>query len=147
MRIPLLLLMLALPLKHLQVTSAFGNRLHPITLAYRRHEGVDLRANYDTVFSIFDSRVVATGYGGALGIFIKIANGPFIITYGHLSQSFVLQGDSVATNEALGVSGATGFVTGPHLHFAVQFNHRYIDPLVFLKAGFQQIINHKRKSI
>ena len=137
MRSTLLLLLLTLPLKHLQVTSAFGNRLHPITYTYRRHQGVDLRANYDTVYSIFNSRVVATGYGPGLGIFIKISNGPFMITYGHLSQVFVIQEDSVCVGEPLGVSGATGLVTGPHLHFAVQFNHRYIDPLAFLSALYQ----------
>jgi len=139
MRTTLLLLMLALPLKQLQVTSAFGNRVHPITGNYHFHAGVDLRANYDTVYSIFNSRVVATGYDNGLGIFIKIANGPFLITYGHLSQCFVNRGDSVNVTGSLGISGETGSVTGPHLHFAVQFNRRYIDPLAFLSAAYQKL--------
>ncbi len=141
MRTTLLLFMLALPLKHLQVTSTYGNRLHPITLTYRHHDGVDLKASYDTVYAIFNSRVVEAGYDTGLGIFIKIANGPFVITYGHLSQLLAGKADSVMSGDPVAISGATGLVTGPHLHFAVQFNHRYIDPLAFLKAGFQQIIN------
>jgi len=140
MRDTLLLLLLALPLRHLQVTSAFGDRVHPVTGKYCLHTGVDLKASYDTVYSIFKSRVVATGYRPDIGEFIKIANGPFIITYGHLSQLFVLPNDSLAAAVPLGVSGETGQVTGPHLHFAVQFKHRYIDPLAFLAAGFQ--MNH-----
>jgi murein DD-endopeptidase MepM/ murein hydrolase activator NlpD len=138
MRTILLLLMLALPLKHLQVTSAFGNRLHPITLTYRHHNGVDLKASYDTVYAIIDGRLT-TNYDGKLGVYITLTNGPFIITYGHLSQ--VLTADSVSAGEAIAISGETGMVTGPHLHFAVQFKHRYIDPLAFLAAGFQQIRN------
>lgn len=139
MRTSLLLLMLALPLRHLQVTSAFGNRIHPITGNYQLHAGVDLRADYDTVFAVMDSHVFATGYDPALGLFIKIVNGPFLITYGHLSERFIVKDDTVIATEPLGVSGATGRVTGPHLHFAVQFNCRYIDPLAFLSAAYQQI--------
>ena len=141
MRTTLLLLMLALPLKYLQVTSAFGNRLHPISFTYRRHEGVDLRANYDTVYAVMNSRVTTISYDSSLGIFIKLTNGQICVTYGHLSQVLVSPDASVAAGVPVAVSGATGLVTGPHLHFAVQFNHRYIDPLVFLKAGFQQFIN------
>lgn len=137
MRIPILLLMLALPLKHLQVTSAFGNRLHPITLTYRQHEGVDLRADYDTAYAVMSSRVSAIGYDRQLGIYIKISNGAFVITYGHLSQVLVGNADSVAAGDPVAISGATGLVTGPHLHFAVQFNHRYIDPLAFLSAAYK----------
>lgn len=136
MRTTLLLLMLALPLKHLQVTSAFGNRLHPITLTYRHHDGVDLKANYDTVYAIFDGRLT-TNYDAKLGIYIRLTNGPVIITYGHLSQ--VLITDSVSAGEAIAISGATGLVTGPHLHFAVQFNGHYTDPLAFLSAADQKL--------
>lgn len=128
----LLLLSLALPLRHLQVTSAFGNRLHPLTGDYRFHAGVDLKADYDTVYAIFNSRVAATGYHPELGLFIKIKNGPFVTSYAHLSRFLVSAGDSVVPGEALGISGATGKVTGPHLHFAVQFKQQYIDPLKFL---------------
>ena len=134
MRTPFLLFMLVLPLRHLQVTSAFGNRVHPITGIYCRHNGIDLRAGYDTVYAVMDSRVSETGHNPSLGIFIRTSNGPFLITCGHLSECFVRRGDSVAVGEKLGLSGATGRVTGPHLHFAAQFKHRYIDPLAFLAA-------------
>jgi len=76
--------------------------------------------------------VQQTGYDPLLGIFIRLDNGYFRSTYGHLSQLFVLPGDSVAAGNALGISGATGRVTGEHLHFAIKFHGRYIDPLLFL---------------
>jgi murein DD-endopeptidase MepM/ murein hydrolase activator NlpD len=138
MRTTLLLCLLALPLRHLQVTSAFGNRIHPLSGTYKPHAGVDLKANYDTVYAVINGRLTY-GFEPALGVFIKITSGPLTITYGHLSQIFT--DDSVNAGSPIAISGATGKVTGPHLHFAVQFNHRYIDPLAFLAAGFQQM-NH-----
>jgi len=74
------------------------------------------------------------GYNRLLGIYIKLTNGPFCVTYGHLSQ-LLIGNDSVIMYAPLAISGSTGRTTGPHLHFAVQFNHRYIDPLAFLAAG------------
>ena len=133
------LIIVSLPLRYLTLTSPFGYRKHPVTGIECIHAGVDLRANYDTVFAVISSHVSAIGYNPALGLFIKITNGPFCITYGHLSECFVGKGDSVAVACPLGVSGATGRVTGPHLHFALQFHRRYIDPLAFLSAAYQQI--------
>lgn len=139
MRASLLLLMLALPLRHLQVTSAFGDRVHPVTGNYQFHAGVDLHADHDTVYAVIDGRIDSIGYDRNLGIFIKLTNGPLCITYGHLSQC-LFEKDNVCAGTPIAVSGATGRTTGPHLHFAVQFNGHYIDPLTFLAAGFQ--MNH-----
>ncbi len=137
MRTTLLLLMLALPLRHLKVTSGFGNRVHPVTGNYQFHAGVDLKCNYDTVYAAIGGKLTAN-YDSNLGIFLKLANGPLTITYGHLSQ--ILMTDSVSAGDAVAISGETGRVTGPHLHFAVQFHGHYIDPLQFLAKGFQ--MNH-----
>ncbi|WP_183573780.1 M23 family metallopeptidase [Mucilaginibacter sp. X5P1] len=130
-----------LPLRHLFITSGFGNRVHPVTGSYGFHYGIDLRARSDTVLAVLDGRVENAGYNLFLGIFIRISSGPFTITYGHLSQCFVCIGDSLATGSPMGVTGSSGRVTGEHLHFAVQFFHRYIDPLTFLTAA-EKISNH-----
>jgi len=137
MRTTILLFMLALPLRHLQVTSGFGNRVHPVTRNYQFHAGVDLKSNCDTVYAVIDGKLTAN-YDTKLGIFLKLTKGPLTITYGHLSQ--ILVTDSVNAGEAVAISGETGRVTGPHLHFAVQFHGHYIDPLQFLVKGFQ--MNH-----
>jgi len=134
--------LVSIPLRHLQLTSSYGYRVHPVTGAYGMHKGIDLRADFDTVYAVSESRVSLIGYDRTIGMFIKIENGPLCITYGHLSQVFISKDDSVSAGEPLGLSCSTGRVTGPHLHFAVQFQYRYIDPLDFLSAAVKIITNN-----
>lgn len=128
----LLTVAFCLPLRHLSQTSGFGNRVHPLTGKYNFHAGIDLRARRDTVFAVLAGRVKAAGFDRLLGIYIGLNHGEFQSSYGHLSQLLVLPGETVAAGDAIAISGATGRVTGPHLHFSVQFRHRNIDPLRFL---------------
>jgi murein DD-endopeptidase MepM/ murein hydrolase activator NlpD len=125
---------LCLPLRHLSLSSPFGYRLHPVTGKYAFHAGIDLRARSDTVFAVLPGKVTATSYDRYLGIFIRIDHQEFQSTSGHLSQIFVMPGDSVSAGEPIAITGSTGRVTGEHLHFSIQFNHRYINPLKFLLA-------------
>ena len=131
-------LVLALPLHRLSVTSGFGWRTHPVTHRLDFHAGVDLRANADTVYAMTDGSVQA-GYNTLLGNYIRLSSGDLEIAYGHLSQIFVLTGDSVAVNEPVAVTGSTGRVTAPHLHFAVRYRGRYINPVTFLIHAMQYI--------
>lgn len=128
----LLTVAFCLPLRHFSQTSGFGYRVHPLTGKYCFHTGVDLRADKDTVFAVLDGVVSAASYDRLLGIYIRLNHSDFQTLYGHLSQILVLPGDSVFAGDAIAISGATGRVTGPHLHFSVQFRHRNIDPLRFL---------------
>ena len=52
-----------------------------------------------------------------------------LTTYSHLSERLVSEGDSVRQGQIIGRSGATGWVTAPHLHLDVQVNGEYVDPL------------------
>jgi len=122
---------LCLPMRHLLATSPFGYRLHPITHQYTFHNGIDLRADHDTVFAVMPG-VIVIGYDPISGVHILIKNADFQASYLHLSQIFVLSGDSVAAGQPIGVSGATGRVTGAHLHFSIKFKNEFIDPLKFL---------------
>lgn len=124
--------LLALPLRHLSLTSGYGFRLHPVTGQFRFHAGIDLRAKNDTVFAVMPGRITSVGYDAITGVHIRLSSGDFTILYGHLSQVFVLPGDSVNSCTPLGVTGATGRVTGEHLHFSVRYRGRLIDPLHFL---------------
>lgn len=128
----LLLCCFCLPLRQMQLNSGYGFRIHPITGQYAFHSGIDLRARSDTVFAVMAGRIIATGYDHFLGVFIRLGNGDFQITYGHLSQVFVLPADSVEAGCPLGVSGRTGRVTGEHLHFAVRYHGAYTNPIQFL---------------
>lgn len=131
---------LALPLHHLSVTSGFGPRIHPVMQLVAFHAGVDLRADHDTVYAMTNGRVKA-GYSPLLGNYIRIGAGDLEFVYGHLSQLFVLTGDSVAVDQPVAISGSTGRVTGPHLHFAVRYRGNYIDPLKFFLYAMQQFNN------
>jgi murein DD-endopeptidase MepM/ murein hydrolase activator NlpD len=126
------LLMVCLPLKTLAVTSAYGYRIHPLTGKFVFHNGVDLRASHDTVYAVLDGLVSNSEYDANLGMNIRIDHQGFTSIYGHLSQIFVMRGDQVAAGQPIGITGATGSVTGEHLHFIVKLGQQYVDPLQFL---------------
>lgn len=128
---------LCLPLRHLQVNSSFGQRVHPITGKLGMHSGVDLAARADTVFAIADGFVMAASYDARLGRFMKVGHEGFESLYGHLSVIGVAAGDTVVCGQPIGLTGATGQVTGEHLHFAIYYKHYSIDPLAFL-CGWEQ---------
>ncbi|WP_369803594.1 M23 family metallopeptidase [Mucilaginibacter sp. MD40] len=96
------------------------------------HAGVDLKARHDTVYAILSGLVRSTGYDNGLGINIRLTHGAVESIYGHLSQIFVIPTDSVTAGEPIGITGATGHVTGEHLHFSICYGHQYINPIKFL---------------
>jgi len=136
------LCLVCLPLKFLRLNSPFGYRTHPLSGIRRMHDGVDLHARSDTVFAIMDGRVSYTGYGNRLGIHICLQHGAFSSLYGHLRRPLVMPDDSVRAGEAIGITGATGRVTGEHLHLSIRYRGRYIDPIQFF---YQTLIHHGKK--
>lgn len=121
-----------LPLHHLSLTSGYGYRIHPVTGTSRFHSGIDLHARSDTVFAVLPGRVHFVGYDSVTGVHIWLSAGDFALLYGHLSQVFVLAGDSVAACSPLGITGSSGRVTGEHLHFSVSYRRVPVNPLLFL---------------
>lgn len=128
----MLLCIFCLPLQHLKLTSGYGYRLHPITRKYTFHSGIDLRARHDTVYAVMHGRLAFVGYDALTGVKLRLASGDFSFLYGHLSQVFVLPGDYVRPGAPLGITGATGRVTGEHLHFGVTYHGLPVNPLLFL---------------
>ncbi|MFF9127195.1 transglycosylase family protein [Streptomyces sp. NPDC014889] len=104
------------------------------------HTGVDFEVPTGTsVKAAAAGRVVSAGWGGAYGyqVVIRHADGHFT-QYGHLSAISVRVGQTVAAGRGIGRSGATGNVTGPHLHFEVRTGPGFgtdVDPLAYLRAG------------
>jgi murein DD-endopeptidase MepM/ murein hydrolase activator NlpD len=123
-----------LPLRHLSLTSGYGYRIHPVTRQFRFHSGIDLRARQDTVFTVMPGLIDFVGYDPVTGVHIRLVSGDFTVLYGHLSQVFVLAGDSVNSGMPLGVTGSSGRVTGEHLHFSVSFRQVPVNPLLFLRG-------------
>jgi murein DD-endopeptidase MepM/ murein hydrolase activator NlpD/cell wall-associated NlpC family hydrolase len=101
------------------------------------HTGLDFHATTGTpVKAVHGGTVVKAGWGGAYGneIVIKHATGVYT-EYAHLSSISVKVGEKVSTGRMIGLSGATGNATGPHLHFEVRTGIAYgtdIDPVSFL---------------
>ncbi|MFE7898695.1 M23 family metallopeptidase [Streptomyces sp. NPDC057424] len=103
------------------------------------HTGVDFHAASGTsVHAVGAGTVVEAGWGGSYGnqIVIKMNDGTYT-QYGHLSSVGVSVGQQVTPGQQIGLSGATGNVTGPHLHFEARTSPEYgsdIDPVAYLRS-------------
>ena len=118
-----------------RLTSGFGYRSHPIDGAYKFHYGVDLAVPQGTeVLCFADGRVSFTGWGDINGYYLRVdhADG-FSTLYAHLSQILVKNGEEVSMGQVLAKSGATGEVSGPHLHFQLYDHDKLIDPAPLLE--------------
>lgn len=125
---------ISMPLdKGIIVTSAFGWRTHPIFRTGKMHNGTDLKANYENVYTVLDGVVIESGNSSGGGKYIKIRHShAFVTSYLHLSEIYYKAGEYVKAGFIVARSGNSGNSTGPHLHFAVQKNGKYINPIRFL---------------
>ncbi|CAL9605537.1 hypothetical protein SUDANB176_05522 [Streptomyces sp. enrichment culture] len=103
------------------------------------HTGVDFHAASGTpVQAVGMGTVVEAGWGGAYGnqVVIRMHDGTYT-QYGHLSSIGVSVGQQVTPGQQIGLSGATGNVTGAHLHFEARTTAEYgsdMDPVAYLRA-------------
>lgn len=122
-------LLYALPYRG--ITSRFNHqRFHPVLKRTAPHLGTDYAAGVGTqVWSTSRGRVVHAGWKGALGkaVIIEHANG-YVTRYGHLSRVLVSKGQYVQQKSLIGLVGATGRTTGPHLHYEVIRDGRHLNP-------------------
>jgi murein DD-endopeptidase MepM/ murein hydrolase activator NlpD len=110
-----------------------------ITQFFRQgeHYGLDLSARAGTsVHASWAGTVAAVGTNGAYGLRVVLDHGEGVQTlYAHLGRALVVRGQAVEAGEILGRVGMTGHTTGPHLHFAVRRDGRWVDPLLRLLGG------------
>ncbi|KUM70336.1 M23 family metallopeptidase [Streptomyces griseorubiginosus] len=103
------------------------------------HTGVDFVVPTGTSLkAVAAGTVVSAGWGGAYGnqVVIKLNDG-YYAQYAHLSQLSVSAGQTVSEGQQIGLSGATGNVTGPHLHFEIRTTPDYgsdVDPVAYLRS-------------
>nr|WP_296446383.1 M23 family metallopeptidase [Rhodoferax sp. UBA5149] len=128
---------LASPVEFSRITSGFKMRFHPLLHVWKAHQGVDYAAPTGTaVRSVGDGVVdfagVQNGYGNV--IILQHRNN-YKTVYAHLSRINVHKGESVSQGQNIGAVGATGWATGPHLHFEYRINNVYHDPLTIAREN------------
>ena len=120
------------PLKSVHVGSGFGIRKHPIMHKYMMHNGVDLQARYEDVYSMFPGTVIAVSKDGRSGKYVTVKSANYTISYCHLSAQLVKKGTFVKAGELIAKSGNTGMSTGPHLHLTTKKDGKAINPTILL---------------
>jgi murein DD-endopeptidase MepM/ murein hydrolase activator NlpD len=121
------------PLAFSRVSSSFGGRIHPIFRQWRAHTGVDFAAPRGTpTWATADGVVEFAGVKGGYGNVVEIRHSGSIVTlYAHLSgfASGIRKGVRVSQGQTIGYVGATGFATGPHLHYEFKIAGQHQDPM------------------
>lgn len=114
-----------------RISSRYGMRTHPVTGAQNLHKGMDVAVPTGTpLVTVYDGTVIKSTSDTTSGNYVKIDHGQGIETlYMHMSRRDVQTGQKVRKGQTIGLSGATGRVTGPHLHFEVRKGGTAIDPL------------------
>ncbi|MDP1968872.1 MAG: M23 family metallopeptidase [Burkholderiaceae bacterium] len=128
---------LASPMEFSRVSSGFKMRFHPILQKWRAHLGVDYAAPTGTaVRAVGDGVVEFAGVQNGFGnvVFLKHRNNTTTV-YAHLSRIGVRVGQNVAQGQNIGAVGATGWATGPHLHFEFRVNGAHRDPLTVARQS------------
>ena len=125
--------LVSLPLKNIHIGSGFGMRMHPIYHKRMMHNGVDLSARYENVFSMFPGTVIKVGQDSRSGKFVTVKTGDYTISYCHLSQQYVKVNDFVNAGTIIALSGSTGVSTGPHLHLTTKKDGKAFNPTILLE--------------
>ena len=118
------------------LSSDFGYREHPTEGEERFHYGVDLAADTGTEIRCFaDGTVTAVGDSSSYGRYCVVAHqGGYSTLYAHCSRITVSSGAEVERGQKIAEVGETGMATGPHLHFELQKEGAYLNPIYYVSA-------------
>lgn len=128
---------LASPMEFSRLSSGFKMRFHPILKTMKAHLGVDYAAPTGTsVRSVGDGVVEFAGTQNGFGNVVFVNHGKQQTTvYAHLSRINVRKGQSISQGQQIGAVGATGWATGPHLHFEFRVDGQHRDPLTLARQS------------
>lgn len=115
------------------ITSRYGYREPTTATVPKNHTGIDIAANTGTViYAALDGVVKIASSEGDYGNHLRIEKDDVAIYYAHCNKLYVKEGEYVTQNQPIAEVGATGNVTGPHLHFEIRKEDRYVDPDLIL---------------
>ncbi len=121
------------PVSNAIMRSGFGGRRHPILGYVKMHTGVDWATAYGTpIFAAGNGVIEKAGLEGGYGKYIRIQhNNGYETAYGHMSAfaKGIEPGKRVRQGQVIGFVGSTGQSTGPHVHYEILVNGRFVDPL------------------
>jgi murein DD-endopeptidase MepM/ murein hydrolase activator NlpD len=121
------------PVNNAIMRSGFGGRRHPILGFVKMHTGVDWAAPYGTpIFASGNGVIEKAGLEGGYGKYIRIKhNNGYETAYGHMSAfaKGMEIGKRVRQGQVIGFIGSTGQSTGPHVHYEILVNGRFVDPM------------------
>jgi len=110
----------------------FGMRIHPVLRVYRMHEGIDILNDAGmSVYATGDGTIQFAGRTqGGYGAVVEISHGyGYSSLFAHLSKVLVRPGQAVKRGDLIALSGRSGLVSGPHLHYEVRYNGRQQNPV------------------
>jgi murein DD-endopeptidase MepM/ murein hydrolase activator NlpD len=133
-----------------RITSSYsGSRLHPVLKRRRPHRGVDFSAPIGTPVRAVASGVVTfAGRNGQYGNHVGIEHdAAYATSYSHLQRiaGGVRHGGRVRKGQVIGYVGRSGMATGPHLHFMLFENGRYVNPLTAKLAADERLAGPRRR--
>lgn len=112
-----------------EITSRYGIRNPTVATVPKYHTGIDIaRVTGTVIVSAMEGTVELVSSKGDYGNHIKITNGEVSTLYAHCSKIYVKEGETISQGQEIAEVGATGNVTGPHLHFEIRRNNQYVDP-------------------
>ena len=117
------------PINGARLSSPFGNRKHPILGFTKHHNGTDFAAPIGTpIMASGNGTVIKAGWCGNGGNCVRIRhNSSYTTGYGHMSKIATKTGRRVRQGQIIGYVGNTGMSTGPHLHYTVSYNGKFIN--------------------
>ncbi len=118
------------PLKSIKVTSPYGYRRDPINGRKSMHNGIDLQAHNEYVYSMMEGRVAKVGFNSRSGNYIILRHADFTVSYCHLSRVYITLDTPVFPGTIIGKSGSTGRATGEHLHLTAKHKGILFNPLL-----------------
>lgn len=122
------------PCSYRQLSSPFGQRVSPTSGASSNHQGIDLAGPEGTPIKATKSGVVTVKSSSkSAGNYVTIKHdNTYSSIYMHMTHSIVSKGQTVQQGQVIGYMGATGIVTGVHLHFGIIKNGSYVNPANYM---------------